>query len=77
MRVRTIKRVRDLMATQDRVVIAFEECTHFVSLTRMDMASAPVSLMAGSLSVWPCHFCADAPPAERSATQLWREAGEP
>lgn len=84
MRERTIKRVRDLLDTsQQRVTVTFVECPHVLSLTELDLRAVPVDyldhLRSGCLHT--CPHCPDATPEEsreeKSASQLWKEAGEP
>lgn len=83
MRTRKIVKARDLLATQQRITILLD-CQHTVSITVREIQAHPFKafgLQPFIQETWECPFCADPPPevvrGEKSATQLWREAGEP
>lgn len=83
MRRQKITRVVDAMAGQNRMIL-WLECTHKVSLdARTVMADTELlRTLRGKPTHWDCPFCED-PPSEdvrattKTATQLYKEAGEP
>lgn len=84
MRLRTIKRVRDLIATsQNRVTIAFIECQHVVSLSAVDVHTMGAHELRALSAThqYPCPHCPEETIEEvreqKTSTQLWKEAGQP
>ena len=77
MRARRIVKVRDLMQSQQRVTV-LAECGHWSSIPATTVQQMPREQLAdlrdgGEIA---CPHCPDAPD-EKTATQMWREAGEP
>lgn len=78
-----ITRVVDARAGQDRVMLHLE-CRHVVSLSTATLQQMSTELVAAlglritpaTMKTWPCELCEDLP-LDKSATQLWKEAGEP
>lgn len=82
MRIQPIVRVVDARAGQGRVIVHLK-CRHTLSVTDVDLMALPRTIRAlglngapRTLDSWPCDLCEDVP-AEKSVTQLWKEAGEP
>ncbi len=79
---RLIARVIDARATQGRLILHLE-CKHVVSISNWDYALLPpgqqLFLVPGAW--FTCPNCETPTPIElqreKSATQLWKEAGEP
>lgn len=84
MRERAVTRVVDALQSQDRYII-WLECHHRVSLSLRQLQANPTIMAqlheAEKSKRWLCPFCAPPDPEEvrqeKSATQLWKEAGEP
>lgn len=78
MRDRLVTKVIDSRAVQGRMII-WLECKHIKSIDPREWALMPRPLIVGDIT--SCPYCADAPVIPprmcKSATQLWREAGEP
>jgi hypothetical protein len=80
--VQPIARVVNAMASQRRVII-WLECHHKISLTEHQLESLPHDYLEKQTQTghMECPFCPDPPQVtprkEKSATQLYREAGEP
>ena len=82
MRTQKITRVVDALASQRRMII-WLECHHKISLTERELAKLPPNYLI-DLQIFgqtECPFCPDLPPVsereQKSAAQLYREAGEP
>lgn len=82
MRMQKIMRVVDAMASQRRMII-WLECHHKISLTQHQLASLPPGYLEKQVQTGQveCPFCEDLPQAtareQKSAAQLYKEAGEP
>lgn len=82
MKDQTIKKVRDLTKTQQRVTVLCA-CGHWTSIPetviRMMSLGEIEDLREGQS--FPCAHCPDPTPQDvreaKSASQLWREAGQP
>ena len=77
-----IVKVRDLLATQQRITVLCA-CGHWTSISELDaraMDRRALALITPD-NEFPCAHCPDPAPEElrrdKSATQLWKEAGEP
>lgn len=84
MRPQRVERVVDMLAGPQGRIVLWLACGHKQSLTYQQVAAIPRSDMAALMrpdAQVMCGFCPDVPPQEarreKSATQLWREAGEP
>lgn len=82
MRDRVIKRVIDARGGQGRIIIHLD-CQHTASviveeavLTPLVVEALGLTGQARTLTKWPCEYC-PYEAEEKSANQLWREAGEP
>lgn len=84
MRIQPVKRIVNALDGQDRFIVQLT-CGHNLSVSRQEIDSDPKVLeylrqaeRSGSFGCWECP---DPDPEEvrreKSATQLWREAGEP
>jgi hypothetical protein len=82
-RARRVERVFDVLPTQGRVIL-WLACGHKLTLTDVDLMKLPretlLQLQQPGAEVM-CAFCPAETPAEicvaKSATRLWKEAGEP
>lgn len=82
MQTQDIIRTVDALAGQQRVIL-WLRCGHKVSLGIREIHADPalVRKLKSGCTQWECHHCPDLPkPTEReqkTAQQLYREAGEP
>lgn len=77
MRDRRILRSVNALASQQRLIIHLE-CSHNITVTNLDYAAHQMAVDRRILSqVWPCQFCEDPPPPQKTVIQMWHEAGEP
>lgn len=81
MRARKIIRVVDALAAQQRVIL-WLECEHKVTVNERELRAQGWNVQR--IKEQPhamCPFCPDPPPevtqAQKTPTQLWKEAGEP
>lgn len=77
MKRRTITRFRDLLSTQRRCTVLCD-CMHYTSIPFTTIAQMSREQLAG-LGVGASFACVHCPdePDEKTARQLWRDAGEP
>lgn len=78
---RKVVKVVDAIRGQQRVILWLEGCPHKISITDKAWLAQPDHLRPTVGEVVQCPHCPDPPPQderlEKSATRLWREAGEP